>query len=146
MGKCTFSGQRLLAKGLRELRAAVAEYLDRTQGLPRFGEAVPVGPGSKELMFLLQVVYYRNPVIPRPSQGMVKNFTLRDSSYLLKDVSSITVQSSRYCRRFQQRFNFFEQDRWFDGFFDKCLNRHEIVADVGFRESKGYVTALIDCA
>jgi len=57
----------LPVKGLPELREAVALYLGRTQHLPRNGEDVLVGPGSKELMFLLQLVYYGDLVIPMPS-------------------------------------------------------------------------------
>ncbi len=53
--------------GLRELRGEVAEYFQRTQGLPFSAEDVMVGPGSKELMFILQLVYYGDLIIPNPS-------------------------------------------------------------------------------
>ncbi|MFH1681152.1 MAG: aminotransferase class I/II-fold pyridoxal phosphate-dependent enzyme [Candidatus Eisenbacteria bacterium] len=57
----------LPGKGLHRLRRAVADYYERTQGLTRGWEDVLVGPGSKELMFLLQLVYYGDLLIPTPS-------------------------------------------------------------------------------
>jgi aspartate aminotransferase len=57
----------LPVKGLGELRRTVAEYLDRRHHVPRTAEDVLVGPGSKELMYILQLVYYGELVIPRPS-------------------------------------------------------------------------------
>ena len=57
----------LPVKGLRELRDAVADYHCRLHQIPRIGDDVLVGPGSKELMFLLQLVYYGDLLIPTPS-------------------------------------------------------------------------------
>ena len=57
----------LPVKGLPELREAVAEYHRRGDGLAGTGEDVLIGPGSKELMFLLQLVYYGDLVIPTPT-------------------------------------------------------------------------------
>ncbi len=57
----------LPVKGLPELRNEVATYLDRSQHVSRSGDDVLIGPGSKELMFLLQLVYYGDLVIPQPS-------------------------------------------------------------------------------
>ena len=57
----------LAVKGLPRLREAVAEYLRRTQGIAGSADDVLIGPGSKELMFLLQLVYYGDLVIPTPS-------------------------------------------------------------------------------
>ncbi len=57
----------LPVKGLPQLREAVAEYHCRANGVCRSGEDVLIGPGSKELMFLLQFVYYGDLVIPTPS-------------------------------------------------------------------------------
>ena len=57
----------LPVQGLWPLREAVANYHNRTQGLNYKPENVLIGPGSKELMFLLQLVYYGNLVIPTPS-------------------------------------------------------------------------------
>ena len=47
----------LNVQGLYELRNAVAEYHHRSQGIECTAEDVLIGPGSKELMFLLQLVY-----------------------------------------------------------------------------------------
>ena len=55
--------------GLRELRDAVANYHRQRDGNPATGDDVLIGPGSKELMFLLQLVYYGDLVIPTPSWG-----------------------------------------------------------------------------
>jgi len=57
----------LAVRGLTELRSGVADYHRRRQGLSCSWEDVLVGPGSKELMFLLQLVYYGDLVIPTPS-------------------------------------------------------------------------------
>jgi len=57
----------LPVRGLRSLRDSVAAYLQRAQGIDRTGQDVLVGPGSKELMFILQLVYYGDLVIPTPS-------------------------------------------------------------------------------
>src|SRR5690606_12393641 len=54
-------------KGLYELREAVADYHRRSQGINHNPEDVLIGPGSKELMFLLQLVYHGDLVIPSPS-------------------------------------------------------------------------------
>jgi aspartate aminotransferase len=57
----------LPAKGLPGLRQAVAEYLQRRQGLEFSADNVLIGPGSKELLFLVQLTYYGDLVIPAPS-------------------------------------------------------------------------------
>jgi len=57
----------LPVKGLYELRTAVADYHSRRNNIRRNAENVMIGPGSKELMFLLQFVYYGDLVIPTPS-------------------------------------------------------------------------------
>ena len=57
----------LPVRGLDALREAVADYHRRTEGIDVTGEDVLVGPGSKELMFILQLVYYGDLVIPTPS-------------------------------------------------------------------------------
>lgn len=56
----------LPAKGLPELRAAVADFHRRHDKVDRSAEDVLVGPGSKELMFLLQLVYYGELIVPTP--------------------------------------------------------------------------------
>lgn len=54
-------------KGLSELREAVADYHSRRNNIQRSAEHVLIGPGSKELMFLLQFTYYGDLLIPTPS-------------------------------------------------------------------------------
>jgi aspartate aminotransferase len=62
-----FQKDYLAVKGLLQLREAIAEYYLRVQGLTFNADDVLIGPGSKELMFLLQFVYYGDLVIPTPS-------------------------------------------------------------------------------
>ena len=62
-----FQKDYLAVKGLGELRDTVAEYWRRRQGIDCAGDDVLIGPGSKELMFLLQLVYYGDLVIPTPT-------------------------------------------------------------------------------
>lgn len=57
----------LPVKGLPALRQAIVDYYDRHEGLAYRPENVLVGPGTKELMFLVQLVYYGDLVIPAPS-------------------------------------------------------------------------------
>ncbi|MBW2688638.1 MAG: pyridoxal phosphate-dependent aminotransferase [Deltaproteobacteria bacterium] len=57
----------LPVRGLPALQEAVAGYYQRTQHLNFNPEHILVGPGSKELMFILQLVYYGDLVIPTPS-------------------------------------------------------------------------------
>ncbi|MGD9163917.1 MAG: pyridoxal phosphate-dependent aminotransferase, partial [Chromatiales bacterium] len=57
----------LPVKGLQPLREAVAGYHRRLDGIDRDAEDVLIGPGSKELMFILQLVFYGDLVIPAPS-------------------------------------------------------------------------------
>ena len=57
----------LSTRGLRELRAAVAEFHQRRYGLATTAEDVLIGPGSKELIFLAQLVYQGELLVPAPS-------------------------------------------------------------------------------
>ena len=58
----------LAVKGLAALREAVADYhRRRRQHFECTADDVLIGPGSKELMFLLQLCYYGDLVIPTPS-------------------------------------------------------------------------------
>ncbi len=57
----------LPVKGLGILREAVANYHCKNHRVSRSTDDVLIGPGSKELMFLLQYVYYGDLVIPTPS-------------------------------------------------------------------------------
>ncbi len=57
----------LPVEGLPELRHAIAGYYSKRNGSSYGHHQVLIGPGSKELMFLLQLVYYGDLVIPIPS-------------------------------------------------------------------------------
>lgn len=57
----------LPVRGLSALRESIADYFERTEGLRYRPENILVGPGTKELMFLIQLVYYGDLVIPTPS-------------------------------------------------------------------------------
>lgn len=57
----------LPVQGLERLREAVAEQHRREFGVDCSPQDVIVGPGSKELMFLLQLVYYGDLVVPTPA-------------------------------------------------------------------------------
>ena len=57
----------LPVRGLPALCEAIAGYYRRTQDLSIARENILIGPGSKELMFILQLVYYGDLVIPTPS-------------------------------------------------------------------------------
>ncbi len=57
----------LPVKGLPALRQAISEYYRRTQQLEYTSDDILIGPGSKELMFILQLAYYGDLVIPTPS-------------------------------------------------------------------------------
>jgi len=57
----------LPVKGLRALRDSVAEYHRRLHSVATTGDDVLIAPGSKELMFLLMLVYYGDVVIPTPA-------------------------------------------------------------------------------
>jgi aspartate aminotransferase len=53
--------------GLLELRRTVADYHRRRHGVTFAAEDVMVGPGSKELMFLLQLCFDGDILVPTPS-------------------------------------------------------------------------------
>ncbi len=57
----------LPVRGLPQLRAAVAQYHGFRHGIRAVPEDVLVGPGSKELMFILQVVFRGELLLPSPS-------------------------------------------------------------------------------
>lgn len=57
----------LPVKGLPQLRQAIVDYYRRTEGLSYSPDHILVGPGTKELMFIVQLVYYGDLVIPTPS-------------------------------------------------------------------------------
>jgi aspartate aminotransferase len=57
----------LPVKGLWELREAVAAYHQRAENISISADDILIGPGSKELMFIVQLTYYGDLVIPTPS-------------------------------------------------------------------------------
>ena len=54
-------------KGLPALRKAVADYTERRLQIDRTADEVLIGPGSKELLFLLQTVWGGDLVVPSPA-------------------------------------------------------------------------------
>lgn len=57
----------LHVRGLRPLRETVTEFLHRRHGIERQRRQVLVGPGSKELIFLTQLAYAGELLVPSPS-------------------------------------------------------------------------------
>ncbi|MDQ3032989.1 MAG: aminotransferase class I/II-fold pyridoxal phosphate-dependent enzyme [Myxococcota bacterium] len=57
----------LPAKGLPALRRAIAAHVERRLGIDRTGDDVLIGPGSKQLMFLLQIAYSGDLLVPTPA-------------------------------------------------------------------------------
>jgi aspartate aminotransferase len=57
----------LNVRGLLQLREAIAGFNHRTQKIETRPEDILIGPGSKELIFILQLVYYGDLIIPTPS-------------------------------------------------------------------------------
>lgn len=57
----------LPVRGLASLREAVAAWHQRKQGIERGVESILIGPGSKELMFILQTVFDADLLLPLPS-------------------------------------------------------------------------------
>lgn len=57
----------LHVRGLRPLREMVTEFLHRRHGIERQRRQVLVGPGSKELIFLTQLAYAGELLVPNPS-------------------------------------------------------------------------------
>jgi aspartate aminotransferase len=67
LARNAFQKDYLAVKGLPALRQAVVDWVERTEHLRYAPDNVLVGPGTKELMFLVQLVYYGDLVIPSPS-------------------------------------------------------------------------------
>ncbi len=57
----------LPVKGLLPLREAITEFNFKHQRITNSPEDILIGPGSKELIFILQLVYYGDLIIPTPS-------------------------------------------------------------------------------
>jgi aspartate aminotransferase len=56
----------LSVKGLPELREAVAKFHQKKDLINAHADRILIGPGSKELMFLLQLAYYGEIILPTP--------------------------------------------------------------------------------
>lgn len=56
----------LNVNGLEELRKAVASFHKQKDQVNIRGKNVLIGPGSKELMFILQMVFYGDIILPTP--------------------------------------------------------------------------------
>lgn len=56
----------LPVRGLPALRKAVAEFHHRHDQIDAHSDGILIGPGSKELMFLLQLVYYGEIIVTTP--------------------------------------------------------------------------------
>ena len=54
-------------QGLKELREAIAKYISSKKKLEYKPENIIVGPGSKELMFLLHILFDGEIILPAPS-------------------------------------------------------------------------------
>lgn len=57
----------LPVKGLKALRESISRYINQREHMRSTWEDVLIGPGSKELLFMLQLAYYGDLLIPRPS-------------------------------------------------------------------------------
>ena len=62
-----FQNNYLPMQGLKELREAVAKYTSTKKDYKYNSENVIIGPGSKELMFLLQIIFEGDIILPAPS-------------------------------------------------------------------------------
>ena len=57
----------LPVKGLMELRESIARFNLKMHKVDDHPEDIIIGPGSKELIFILQLTYYGDLIIPTPS-------------------------------------------------------------------------------
>jgi aspartate aminotransferase len=62
-----YQNKYLPMQGLKELREAVAKYTSTNKNYNYKSENVIIGPGSKELMFLLHVLFDGDVILPAPS-------------------------------------------------------------------------------
>ena len=65
--KNAYQKDYLPVKGLPELRQVLTEHHQRVFGIDCKSENIIIGPGSKELMFILQLVYDGEIMIPMPA-------------------------------------------------------------------------------
>jgi aspartate aminotransferase len=85
----------LPAYGLPALRRSIAAHVERRLGIDRTSDDVLIGPGSKQLAFLLQLVFAGDVLVPTPAwvsfapqarvlgRDVVMLETRRDDGYLL---------------------------------------------------------------
>ena len=62
-----YQNKYLPMQGLRELRESISKYTSAQKNYSYTSENVIIGPGSKELMFLLQVIFDGEIILPTPS-------------------------------------------------------------------------------
>ena len=62
-----YQNKYLPMQGLKELREAVAKYTSVKKDYTYRSENVIIGPGSKELMFLLHILFDGEIILPAPS-------------------------------------------------------------------------------
>ena len=62
-----YQNKYLPMQGLEELREAVAKYSSKKKNYNYKANNVIIGPGSKELMFLLHVIFDGEIILPAPS-------------------------------------------------------------------------------
>ena len=62
-----YQNKYLPMQGLEELRESIAKYISKKKNYEYLSNNVIVGPGSKELMFLLQILFEGEILLPAPS-------------------------------------------------------------------------------
>ena len=62
-----YQNKYLSMQGLQELRESVAKYTSNKKNYDYRAENVIIGPGTKELMFLLQIIFEGEIILPTPS-------------------------------------------------------------------------------
>ena len=65
--KNAYQNKYLPMQGLSELREAVAKYTSKKKNYEYNSDNIIIGPGSKELMFLLHVIFNGEIILPTPS-------------------------------------------------------------------------------
>ena len=65
--KNAYQNKYLPMQGLLQLREAVAKYTSKKKNYEYNSDNVIIGPGSKELMFLLQIIFDGEIILPAPS-------------------------------------------------------------------------------
>ena len=65
--KNSYQNKYLPMQGLLELRESIAKYLNKKNNSNFKSENIIIGPGTKELMFLLQILFDGDILLPAPS-------------------------------------------------------------------------------